>query len=92
MRQYRLTDEELESILNASKPVPYMIIGGHAPASSQENSNRAWQAVAAAHGFEWDSACDAGTGDNHDVLAEPLKPVEPLMQAVDDVNEKARGQ
>ena len=89
-RQYRLTDAELERILDASKPAPYMIIGGHAPASPQENANSVWQSVAAAHGFVWDSAEGAGTGDNHDVLAEPLPPVEPVLSAMDEVAEKER--
>jgi|HubBroStandDraft_6_1064221.scaffolds.fasta_scaffold163192_3 hypothetical protein len=89
-RQYRLTDEELQSIMDASKPVPYMVIGGVEPSSPQENANRAWQAVAAKHGFEWDTAEDAGTGDAHDLLAEPVKPVEPVCEAIDELNEKAR--
>jgi hypothetical protein len=87
---FRLTDEELESILNASKPVPYMIIGGHVPASPQENANAAWEIVAAKHGFVWDTAESANTGDQHDVLAERIKPVEPLVEAVDEI--KMKGQ
>lgn len=87
---FRLTDEELESILNASKPTTYIIIGGHAPASPQENANAAWKVVAAKHGFVWDTAEPANTGDQHDLLAERIKPVEPLVEAVDEI--KLKGQ
>jgi hypothetical protein len=83
-RKYRLTDEELESILNASKPETYIIVGGHAPASPQENANAAWKSVAANHGFIWDSAEAAGTGDNHDLLAEPIPPVPAVVLAIDE--------
>ena len=82
-RQYRLTDAELESILDASKPVTYMVIGGVEPRSPQENANDAWQTVAMNHGFIWDTAEGAGTGDNHDLMAEPIPPVEPLVLAID---------
>ena len=79
---YRLTDEELEAILKASQPVVYIIIGGHEPDSPQENANRAWKVVAKAHGFIWDTVESAHTGDQHDVLAEPIPPVEPVVEAI----------
>ena len=57
MRQeFEMTDEELREILDASQPVPYLIIGGHAPESPQECANRAWQRLGEKRGFIWDSA------------------------------------
>ena len=70
-KRYRLTDAELEQVLNASKPVVYKVFGGHPPASPQENANRVWKELAAKHGFVWDSCEDAGTGDPHDFTATP---------------------
>jgi hypothetical protein len=89
-RQYRLTDAELQSILDCSKPVPMIMLHISTPESPQDRANRAWQSVAQAHGFVWDSAEPAETGDDHDLLAEPIPPVEPVCAAVDEVNAKER--
>lgn len=50
--EYELNDADFATLMEASRPVPYMIIGGHAPASPQENANRAWAAVGARLGFD----------------------------------------
>lgn len=71
-KQYRMTDEELQSVLDASKPVPYLVFGGMAPPSPQENVNRAWAAIARAHGVRQMSIGPASTGDQRDFIAEPL--------------------
>jgi len=52
---YEITEKELKGLLDACKPVPYMIIGGIAPKSPQENANRAWQKLAKKYGFKWDT-------------------------------------
>ena len=64
-RQYRLTAEDLKTILHAGKPTPVMFLSGGVPmfSSPQENANSAWKEIAPKYGFEWDSAEDAGTGD-----------------------------
>lgn len=50
-----MTEEDLQTILAASRPVPYLVIGGVAPPSPQTNANIAWRALAARMGFLWDS-------------------------------------
>ncbi len=66
LREKLITDEQLESVLSASKPVPYLIIGGMVPRSPQENANAAWQAIATAMGFVWDTVRPlSGKGDRH---------------------------
>ena len=56
MRQeFTLTQEDLEAVLDAGKPVPYMISGGVTPRSPQENANAAWQSLAEKYGFVWDT-------------------------------------
>lgn len=43
MRQeYEMTEQDFATILEACKPVPYIVIGGVMPRSPQENANDAW--------------------------------------------------
>lgn len=53
MRQeYEITEAQLESLMEASKPVRYMVFGGRPPSSPQENANRAWASLGAELGFD----------------------------------------
>lgn len=52
---FTITEEEMQMVLDASKPVPYMVLGGMEPSSPRENANRAWQAIGRTYGVEWDS-------------------------------------
>ncbi len=38
---YEMTPDDLTKIMDACKPMPYMVIGGVEPSSPQENANRA---------------------------------------------------
>ena len=49
---YEMTEEDLKAILDACKPVPCMMIGAYAPASPQENANRAWSSLGKKMGFD----------------------------------------
>jgi len=73
MQEYELTEAELNSIIEASKPVPAMYLPGGQPmfGTPQTNANNAWQVVARAHGFIWDSAQPAPGKSNRFILAEP---------------------
>ncbi len=51
-REFEMTEAEEKVLLEACRPVPYMIVGGVAPTSPQENANRAWQALGRARGFD----------------------------------------
>lgn len=51
--QFTITEEEMQRVLEASKPVPYMVFGGMEPMPPQERANRAWQSIGEAHGVEW---------------------------------------
>ena len=42
-KTYTMTQEQYDTLLAAMQPVPYMIIGGVAPRSQQENANDAWK-------------------------------------------------
>jgi len=50
---YEMTAEDLDKLLKACKPVPYMVIGGYEPASPQENVNRAWAELGKKMGFDY---------------------------------------
>jgi len=41
-KEYEMEEADLNKILDASKPVQYMIFGGKPPCSPQENVNNAW--------------------------------------------------
>lgn len=62
-KEYEMTQEDLDALLNAMKPVPYMIIGGVAPRSQQENANAAWKALGEKMGFDYMTVRPNGKGD-----------------------------
>lgn len=72
--EFELSDEDHASILEASKPVPYLIIGGHEPASPQQNANYKWQALGARMGFDW-TTVQRGRDERH-FTAETLEVIE----------------
>lgn len=50
-REYEMTEQDLDELLNACKPVPYMVFGGREPRTPQENANDAWARLGARMGF-----------------------------------------
>ena len=52
-REYELTEEQLETIYDACKPVTCMMIGNSLPRNPQENANDAWRAMGVELGFEY---------------------------------------
>lgn len=60
---YEMTEQDLKDIMEACKPVPYIVIGGHAPSSPQENANRAWEALGKKMGFDHMTVQPTGRGD-----------------------------
>ncbi len=41
-REFEMTEDDFAKLMDACKPVPYMVIGGIEPRSPQENANAAW--------------------------------------------------
>lgn len=60
---YEMTQEDLDILLAAMKPVPYMVIGGRPPLSQQENANLAWEALGKKMGFDHMTVRPNGRGD-----------------------------
>ena len=59
MRQeFELTQEDLDDVLNASKPTSVMYLSGGQlmGGTPQENANRAWKELGKKYGFVWDTA------------------------------------
>ena len=50
-REYEMTEEDKDKLLEACKPVVYMVVGGCPPRSPQENANDAWEALGRKMGF-----------------------------------------
>ena len=53
MKEFEMTKEQRARILNASRPVPYMVFGGIEPRSPQENANDAWRELGRELGFDY---------------------------------------
>jgi hypothetical protein len=49
---YEMTQADCDALLAATKPVAYMVVGGMAPRSQQENANAAWAALGVKMGFD----------------------------------------
>lgn len=60
---YEMTQDDLDALLTAMKPVPYMIVGGRPPPSQQENANRAWEALGKKMGFDHMTVRSNNRGD-----------------------------
>lgn len=50
--EYEMTETDLETILAACKPVPYLVVGNREPSSPQENANMAWASLGTKMGFD----------------------------------------
>lgn len=50
--EYKLTIQELETLLDACKHVPAMMVGEYITSSPQENANRAWAKLGKEKGFD----------------------------------------
>jgi len=52
-KQFTMTEKQQEKILEACKPVPYMVFGGRGPRSPQERANAAWESLGDELGFKY---------------------------------------
>lgn len=63
MKDFEMTEADLQTLLEAMKPVPYIIVGGIAPRSRQESANDAWTALGKKMGFKPMTVRPNGKGD-----------------------------
>ncbi len=52
MKEFEMTEDQLETLLDACKPVPMIMLQCGPPSSPQENANRAWAALGIEMGFD----------------------------------------
>ena len=71
---FEMSDEQLTELLDAGKPVPYMVLGGRWAASPQENANRAWERLGAKMGFDPLTVQPAEGKEQQFFWAEPSEP------------------
>jgi hypothetical protein len=62
-KEYEMTEADLAKILEACKPVPYMVFGGMPPRSPQESVNAAWAELGRRLGFDHMTVAPTGRGD-----------------------------
>jgi len=62
-KEYEMTQAQLDQILDACRPVPYMVFGGVEPRSPQQNANDAWKALGDEMGFDHMSVRPNGKGE-----------------------------
>ena len=51
--EYEMSEEDLQDILRACKPVPVMKVGSYVPPSPQDNANMAWRKLGEKMGFDY---------------------------------------
>lgn len=50
-REFEMTESDLKELLEACRPVPYMVFGGRPPSSPAENASRVWDRLGVRLGF-----------------------------------------
>ena len=63
-REFEMTEDDLRILLEASKPVPYIVFGGVEPRSPRENAHDAWRALGERMGFDWETVMPSSGGQS----------------------------
>ncbi len=75
MKNYEMTQQQLDTLLDAMKPVPMIMLQCGAPLPRQQRANDAWKKLGDEMGFDWETAGPNGKGDRF-FSAEPKEVVE----------------
>lgn len=78
-KEFEMTEEQLETLLEACKPVPYMVFGGVEPTSLQENACRAWDVLGKEMGFKGKSVEPIAYKSQRFFTAEEFEGDDPLL-------------
>lgn len=62
-KTYEMTQEQLDAILDACKPVPMIALQCGMPRSQQQNANYAWERLGKELGFDHYTVQPTGRGD-----------------------------
>lgn len=74
-KEFEMSQEQYDRLIDACKPVPYLIAGGTSPRSPQENANDAWAELGRELGFEYMTVEGSRKGDRFFTAEETVKPV-----------------
>jgi hypothetical protein len=80
-REFEMTEDDLKELLEASKPVPYMVFGGVEPQSPRENAHAVWRVLGDRIGFAWKTVKPSAGGQRF-FSAEPSEDLPPLTGLV----------
>lgn len=72
-QRFEMTQADLDQLLEASRPVPYMVFGGMAPRSPQDNANAAWRELGNLLGFDAMTVEPIRGEDQRFFMAEPVQ-------------------
>ncbi len=86
-REFEMTQEQLDKILDACKPVVAIAIHLGPLPNQQDNANRAWEALGREMGFDHMTVRPCGKGDRF-FTAEEKNPVEVLRDVATDLAEQ----
>jgi hypothetical protein len=64
-RDYRLSDADYDRLIEASKPVMYLVANGSEPTSPRDAALRIWREIADREGFDVDSVKQGSDGNGH---------------------------
>lgn len=70
--EYKMSEEDLQRILDACKPTPCIMLQCGMPRSPQKNANAAWAALGKKMGFKPSTVEPIPEKSDHFFLAEPL--------------------
>jgi hypothetical protein len=73
MKEYEMTQLQLDTLLKACEPVPYIIVGGIPPLSPQQRANDAWAALGHEMGFDHFSVKPIAGKDCRFFMARPIE-------------------
>jgi len=73
-KEYEMTEDDMKKLLDACKPVPYLVFGGIAPRSPQENANAAWAELGRRMGFDHMTVKQISGRDPRFFSAIPIEP------------------
>lgn len=62
-KDFEMTQEDLDKLLEAMKPVPMIMLQCGTPPSQQERANAAWEELGNRMGFEYMSVLPNGKGN-----------------------------
>jgi hypothetical protein len=71
MVEFKLTDNQLKKILDASKPTLCIMVGGIVPPTPQDNANAAWRSLGDELGFDYLTVRPVPGKDEHYFTATP---------------------